>query len=183
MPHQHLCPWWMTWTFDNPLRRLVHHPDRIVAPYVRKGDLAADIGCGMGHFTLGLARTVGPSGRVVAVDLQPQQLAVVNRRAARASVGDRVETRLARTDHLPLPSGIAFALAFWMLHEVPDTDAFLTQVRDALAPGGALLVAEPTVHVSQREFDDEVRRAVALGFVAESTSGIRFSRAVQLRRP
>ncbi len=183
MPSAHLCPWWLTWTFDNPLRRLIHPPDVIVAPFVRPGDLVADIGCGMGCFTLGLARSVGPTGRVVAVDLQPQQLAVVNRRAARAGLGDRVETRLAKPDHLPLPAGIAFVLAFWMLHEVDDTDAFLAHVRDALAPGGTLLVVEPTIHVSRSHFDDEVRRATALGFVAESTSGIRFSRAVLLRRP
>jgi ubiquinone/menaquinone biosynthesis C-methylase UbiE len=183
MPHPFLCPWWLTWTFDNPVRRLIHDPQRIVGPFVHPGDMVADIGCGMGHFSLGLARAVGPSGRVLAIDLQARQLEAVNRRAAREGLQSRIETRAAQpAEPLPLPPGIAFALAFWMLHEVPGVDAFLAQVRDSLAPGGTFLVVEPSVHVGRAQFDDEVARAKAAGFSATPLTGIRFSRAVLLRR-
>lgn len=69
-----ICPWWMTYTFDNPLRRLLHDRRRILGPFVRPGMRVADIGCGMGYFTLGLADLVGPQGKVLAVDLQKRQL-------------------------------------------------------------------------------------------------------------
>lgn len=183
MPHTHLCPWWLTWTFDNPLRRLVHDPEGLVAPYVRPGARVADVGCGMGHFTTGLARCVGPTGHVLAVDLQPRQLAVVERRARRLGLHDRVTTRLATPGRLDLDPGLDFVLAFWMLHEVPDVDGFLATIFAFLAPGGGLLVAEPAVHVGQATFDDEVARARRVGFEVQPVEGIRFSRAVLLLRP
>ena len=54
-----VCPWWFAYTFDNPLRRLLHNPRKILGPYVKEGDTAVDIGCGMGPFTVELARLVG----------------------------------------------------------------------------------------------------------------------------
>ncbi len=55
-----VCPWWLCPTFDNPLRRLIHNPDRILAGLVRPGEIALDLGCGMGYFSIPLARLVGP---------------------------------------------------------------------------------------------------------------------------
>jgi ubiquinone/menaquinone biosynthesis C-methylase UbiE len=182
MPHVHVCPWWLTYTFDNPLRRLLHDPVRVVAPFVRPGDRVADVGCGMGHFTLGLARAVGPEGRVLAVDLQARQLAVVERRARRAGVQDRVRTRLATPGSLPLDDDLSFVLAFWMLHEVPDLAGFLARVRDALVPGGGMLVAEPRIHVDDRMFADEMAAAREAGFAVRAVPGIRISHAALLVR-
>ena len=78
----HTCPWWLLFTFDNPLRRLIHDPEKILAPYVESGDAVLDVGCGMGYFSLGLAKLVGPEGKVIAADLQPQMLAGLKKRAA-----------------------------------------------------------------------------------------------------
>ena len=64
-----VCPWWLCYSFDNPLRHLIHDPERLLEPYVKTGMTAVDIGCGMGYFTLGLAKLVGPGGTVIAVDL------------------------------------------------------------------------------------------------------------------
>ena len=182
MAHDHICPWWLTYTFDNPLRHFLHDPDRLVAPFVRLGDHVADVGCGMGHFTLGLARAVGPSGGVLAVDLQERQLAVVARRVRKAGFRDRVETRLATPGHLPLDGGLSFVLAFWMLHEVPDKKTFLAQVRDALLPGGSFLVAEPRMHVTDAEFEVESGMARDAGFAVERLEGVRISRAARFVR-
>jgi ubiquinone/menaquinone biosynthesis C-methylase UbiE len=183
MSSSHVCPWWLTWTFDNPLRRLVHDPDRILSPHVDPGDRVADVGCGMGYFTIPLARRVGPQGRVLAVDLQQRQLSVVESRAQHAGLRDRVSTRLASPGRLDLDPDLAFVLAFWMLHEVPDVDGFLAAVFASLAPGGILLVAEPTLHVSGRRFHDEMERARRAGFVVEVEEGIPFSLAARLKRP
>ncbi len=57
-----VCPWWICYTFDNPLRRLIHDPERLLEPYVKPGMTVVDIGCGMGYFTLG-AGEAGRSGR------------------------------------------------------------------------------------------------------------------------
>ena len=138
-----VCPWWLCPTFDNPLRRLIHNPNRILAGLVQPGQTALDLGCGMGYFSIPLARLVGSEGKVICVDLQEQMLAGVRRRAERTGVADRIRLHRAGTDGLGLTETVDFALAFWMLHEVPDQAAFLAEVRACLKPGSHLLIVEP----------------------------------------
>ncbi|MHB8055658.1 MAG: hypothetical protein ACYDH3_10480 [Candidatus Aminicenantales bacterium] len=57
-----ICPWWLCFTFDNPLRRLILKPEKILRPYLREGDRAIDVGSGMGTFTIPLAKLVGSRG-------------------------------------------------------------------------------------------------------------------------
>ena len=68
----HVCPWWGGYFIDNRFRRLLHDPQAILAPHVQPGDSALDFGCGMGFFSIGIARIVGDEGWVIAVDLQQQ---------------------------------------------------------------------------------------------------------------
>ena len=67
----------------------------MLKPFVRVGMTVVEPGPGMGFFTLELARLVGPEGRVIAVDVQPQMIAGLRRQAERAGLIDRIETRLA----------------------------------------------------------------------------------------
>ncbi len=55
--------------FLDPIRRLFEPPKRLIKPYVKKGQVVADLGCGSGYYTLALAELVGPKGKVYAVDL------------------------------------------------------------------------------------------------------------------
>jgi 2-polyprenyl-3-methyl-5-hydroxy-6-metoxy-1,4-benzoquinol methylase len=52
----HVCPWWLAYTFDNPIRRFFHKPDQMLAKFVKEGMTVVDIGCGMGYFSIGLAK-------------------------------------------------------------------------------------------------------------------------------
>jgi len=69
-----VCPWWLGYLLASPIRRLLHNPTRILTPFVRPGMTVLEPGPGMGYFTLELARLVGTSGRVVAVDVQPKMI-------------------------------------------------------------------------------------------------------------
>jgi SAM-dependent methyltransferase len=80
MAHR-VCPWWLGHVLINPLRRLWQDPRKILAPFVREGMTVLEPGPGMGFFTLELARLVGPSGRVVALDVQSKMLDRLKRRA------------------------------------------------------------------------------------------------------
>src|SRR5271157_4508110 len=134
---QRVCPWWLGYLLASPVRRLFEDPVRVVAPFVREGMTVLEPGPGMGFFTLELARLVGPSGRVVAVDLQPRMLSVLRRRARRRRLQDRVETRLASEDGMrlaDLAGRVDFALAFAMVHEVPDAGRFFGEVAAAVKP-------------------------------------------------
>jgi ubiquinone/menaquinone biosynthesis C-methylase UbiE len=161
-----VCPWWIGYLLVVPLRRLVQDPAAILAPHVREGMTVLEPGPGMGFFTLELARRVGPRGRVVAVDLQPRMLSALRRRAARAGVAERIETRHARPESLgiaDLAGKVDLVVAFAVVHELPDAARFFAEVRAALAPGGTVLVAEPAGHAKATEFEASLAAAEHAG--------------------
>ncbi|MFH1036012.1 MAG: class I SAM-dependent methyltransferase [Pseudomonadota bacterium] len=181
---EHVCPWWLCYTFDNPLRRLVQDPVATLRPYLAQGQTALDLGCGMGYFSLGMARLVGDKGRVVAVDLQEKMLATLRRRATKQGLAARIQTRRCSPDDLGLDDlrgQVDLALAFWMLHEVPDQAGFLGQVAQALGDGGRLLVAEPRFHVSEEAFQAELDSACAGDWEVLERPNIWGSRSALLR--
>lgn len=177
----HVCPWWLTPSFDNPLRRLFQNPERILTGLVSPGQAAADLGCGMGYFSIPLAQLVGPAGRVFAVDLQAEMLAGVERRARRAGLGEHLILHRAAPDRIGLEAPVDFVLAFWMLHEVPDQERFLAEVRGFLKPGGLFLLVEPLLHVSGKDFENSLLRARRAGFDQVDPHPVALSRAVLMR--
>lgn len=81
----------------------------------------------MGFFTLELARRVGPTGRVIALDVQPKMIERLKRRAANAHLADRIDARVTRPDSMQidgLESRVDFILAFAVVHEMPDAAVF-----------------------------------------------------------
>lgn len=174
---KHVCPWWLAYTFDNPLRRLFHKPEKMLAPYVGKGMAALDIGCGMGYFSIAMAKMTGEGGLVLAVDVQQKMLDILRKRAERAGVSGRIITRLTPPDSMEVDEKVDFALAFWMVHEAPDSRRLFAQARPALKPGGRLLMAEPKLHVSSEEFAESIKMAEAEGFSLIERPRIMFSHA------
>ena len=166
MPHR-LCPWWIGYPLICPLRRFGQNPDKILAPYVREGMIVLEPGPGMGFFTLALARMVGPSGRIIAVDIQSKMLERLKRRAAKVGLMERIETRLASSDSLEiadLGESIDFTLAFAVVHELSDVARFLAEVSAASKVGATLLLAEPKGHVKEPEFQSQLQAASQAGF-------------------
>jgi len=169
----------------SPLRRLMHDPAKILAPYVRDGMTVLEPGPGMGFFTLELARRVGASGRVVAVDIQPQMLDRLKRRAARAGVLARLDIRLAQPDSMRLAGAagtVDFVLAFAMVHEMPSAALFFQEAAQAMKPGACLLLAEPAGHVKPALFEAELASAAQAGLHVSDRPVIRHSLAAVLAR-
>lgn len=179
----HTCPWWLGYTFDNPLRRRIHNPATILGHLVHPGDTVVDIGCGLGFFTLALAEMVGAQGTVIAVDLQRQMLERTRRRAERRGLAGRVRFHECVADRLGVAGPVDFVLAFWMVHEVRHPAAFLAEVRAMLRPAGHILIAEPRGHVPAVRFARTVERAREAGFALGASPWVRFSRAVLCTAP
>ncbi|MGD0199708.1 MAG: class I SAM-dependent methyltransferase [Bryobacteraceae bacterium] len=180
-----VCPWWLGYVLASPLRRLWQDPAKILAPYVHEGMTVLEPGPGMGLFTLELARLVGASGRVVAVDIQSRMLAGLKRRAARAGLVERVDARLAAPDSMglaDLAGAVDFALAFFMVHELPAEDRFFSEVAAALKPGACLLLAEPPGHVKAAQFDAELQAAALAGLELVDRPPVSRSRAALLKK-
>jgi 2-polyprenyl-3-methyl-5-hydroxy-6-metoxy-1,4-benzoquinol methylase len=180
--HHHVCAWWVAFTFDNPLRKLFHNPAKIFRDYIKEGMTVVDVGCGMGYFSIGMAKLVGANGKVIAVDLQQKMLDVMQKRARRSGVADRIAAHRCQSDSLGLWKPADFILAFWMVHEIGDRDNFFRQLRSILPPEGKILIAEPKMHVTAEELDKTIEIAHDNGFHCSDRPQIRFSRTALLER-
>jgi len=180
---ERVCPVWIGYLLASPLRKLLNDPRKILGPYVKTGMTALDVGSAMGFFSLPMAELVGPNGRVICVDFQEGMIKRLERRTSKAGLAERVQTRVCSQNSLGLDDlrgGIDFALAFAMVHEVPDATTLFSEIHRALKPGGTVLVAEPRGHVAREEFEASVSTAVRSGFSIVERPIIRLSRAVLL---
>jgi len=159
-----VCPTWFAWVINNPVRRWLHKPEEILGQLITPGSTVVELGCGSGPFTVALAQMVGPSGRVIAADVQPAMLAKVEKRVAQSGLQERVELHVCVRGHIGLSARVDFVLAFWMIHEVPDAAALFAEMHEKLNPAGKLLLVEPKFHVRQRDFEKEVGAALEAGF-------------------
>ncbi len=175
-----ICPRWLCFTFDNRFRKLLHNPDVILSPYVGPGDRVIDVGAGMGYFSMALARLVGTAGRVTAIDIQEKMLAALLRRAEKNGVSEIIRVHQAAPDSLGDHPKADFILAFWVVHEVPDQRAFLTEIFNLLKPGGRFLLVEPKIHVPAKALLKTIQTANEIGFVVKDKPKVRLSRGVLL---
>jgi len=163
-----VCPWWRGYLLASPVRRwLGQDPVKILSPSIREGMTVLEPGPGMGLFTVPLARMVGSAGRVIAVDVQPQMIQSLKRRAAKENLRDRVDARVTTAETMgivDLAEKVDFTLAFAMVHEFPDAAHFFRTVSHASRPGAQMLLAEPRGHVKEKDFSEELAAAGAAGF-------------------
>lgn len=109
---------------------------------IKAGMTVADIGAGVGYTSLRLARRVGAEGVVLATDLQPEMLRMLNANARQAGVKNIKALRATQAD-TRLPEGqVDLALMVDVYHESSDPEALLKGIRKALKPGGRLVLVE-----------------------------------------
>ena len=97
---EHVCPLWVGYLLASPVRKLFQDPEKIVGQHVGYGMTVLDIGCAMGFFSLPLAEMVGVQGKVICIDLQERMIEILENRARKAGLSERIETRLCGRDSL-----------------------------------------------------------------------------------
>jgi len=175
---EHVCPWWLAYTFDHRLRRLIQNPEKILKPYVRRGMTVVDIGCGMGFFSIAMAKMVGENGTVISVDLQQKMLDVLCKRAENENIPTNIIKHKCDQNNLGIDQTADFVLSFWMLHEVPDKKHFIKQVFAVLKPAGQFLIVEPKIHTDRSYFDEIVTVCKQSGFLLRGYPKIFMSRSI-----
>jgi ubiquinone/menaquinone biosynthesis C-methylase UbiE len=114
----------------------------IEALAIQPGQTVCDMGCGNGFYTLELARRVGPRGRVYAVDVQPEMLRMLLGRLVEQGIHN-VKPVLGTPIDPRLPKGeVDLVLCIDVYHEFSNPQAMLERIRESLAPGGRLVLAE-----------------------------------------
>ena len=118
-------------------------PDRALdAIGIKRGDVVADIGAGVGYFSWRMAERVGPSGKVYANDIQPAMLEQLKKNIAARGLTN-VMPVLGAEDDPKLPVGaLDLALLVDVYHELSQPRKMLAKIRAALRPGGRLVLLE-----------------------------------------
>jgi ubiquinone/menaquinone biosynthesis C-methylase UbiE len=160
-----VCPWWVAYLFDNPLRRMIHPADKILGPYVTEGMTVLDFGCGFGHYALGMARLTGASGQVFAADVQQKMLDKTMARAIKAGLEGIIRPLHCASQGIGVSTEMDFVLASNSLHETPNPAAALAELFAVLKPGGRFLLMEPRAHLKGEAFEAEVTLAKTAGLV------------------
>jgi ubiquinone/menaquinone biosynthesis C-methylase UbiE len=178
----HICSHKKSWILDSPLRRYFQNPDKILGKYVGAGMKVLDIGCGTGFTAIPLARMVGTTGSVTAVDVQQEMLDKLKKRAEKAGVVDIIKFSKSDGETLGVSGEFDFAVAFYVVHEVPSTAMLLSEVYSLLKPKGLLYIAEPSFHVPFSDFEKMLKTAIEIGYKAKESPVLSFSHAVLLEK-
>jgi ubiquinone/menaquinone biosynthesis C-methylase UbiE len=118
-------------------------PDRALDVLkIQKGTAVADIGAGSGYITVRLARRVGSNGKVYANDLQPQMLNLLDRRLMREKISNVTLVQGSADDPKLAPGSVELELMVDVYHELSQPQSILRHLREALRPGGRLVLLE-----------------------------------------
>ena len=125
---------------EDPERDGWQQPERVIAALdLKPGDVVADLGAGSGYFTLRLARTVSPRGRVYAVDIDRQLLEYIERRAKEEHL-QNIQPILADPHDPKLPpSSVDLIFVCDTLHHISERPTYYPLLARALKPGGRLV--------------------------------------------
>jgi len=124
----------------DPKRATWQKPDWVVrALGLRRGQVVAEIGSGPGYFTLRLARAVGPSGRVYAVDPEPSVLDVLRQRLRRFGIHNVTPVLGLGDDPLLPPGACHLALIVNAYHHFEDGPALLRRLARSLVARGRVV--------------------------------------------
>jgi precorrin-6B methylase 2 len=128
---------------ERPEREREEEPAKLIeALEVKEGMVIADVGAGSGYHTFRLAPLVGPDGKILAVDIQPQMLDLIRKRAAKQQVKNIELIRGTQTDP-KLPAGaVDLILMVDVYHEFSHPYEMGEKLVAALKPGGRLVFVE-----------------------------------------
>jgi ubiquinone/menaquinone biosynthesis C-methylase UbiE len=144
-------------------REQEQRPDEVIKTMgLRDGDVVADLGCGTGYFARRMARAVAPKGRVYAVDIQPEMLALMKGLLEKEGITNVIPV-LGEAGDPKLPkAGLDWILLVDVYHEFQEPKAMLAKILASLKPGGRVAHLEYRLEGdSARHIRAEHRMSVA----------------------
>ena len=178
--HTRVCPAELSGSLDNSLRRFFQNPVKILNPYIEKGMTVLDLGCGPGFFSVEISKMVTSSGKVIAVDLQEDMLEKVRSKIKGTDSEKIIVLHKCDADKVGVTEKVDFVLAFWMIHEVPDKQKLINELKSIIKPEGKIFIIEPKFHVTKSEFDKMIIILEKAGFKIIGRPKVFISRAVLL---
>ena len=177
-----VCPVERAGSLDNRIRRWLQNPKKILKKYINEGMTVLDVGCGPGFFSIDMAHMVGKSGRVIASDLQEGMLQKLRDKLQGTELEERIILHKSEENKIGVVEQVDFILLFYMVHEVPNKEAFFKEIGTILKPNGQVLIVEPPFHVSKSAFEETVRKAREIGFIDVEGPKVLLSKSVILKK-
>lgn len=163
---------------DDPARKVWLPPAEVIGEMaLQPGDTVADVGAGTGYFSLPLAQTIGPKGKLYAVDAQAEMLALIHQKLGEAMLVN-VELVHAEASQTGLPESccnVFFLANVW--HEIEDKTAVLREAMRVLGPGGRIAILDWRPDV-EPEHGPPLAHRVSLLRAIESLSSAGFEQVV-----
>jgi FkbM family methyltransferase len=128
---------------DNENRRELLPPEEtLIKLGLHEGDVMADIGCGIGYFTIPASKIVGDNGKVFAMDILPEMLQDVGKKIKDNNISN-IEIILTEENDLKLEDNkVTFAFISTVLHEADEKENFLNEIKRIISPKGRIAIVE-----------------------------------------
>lgn len=154
--------------FDDPKRDVWQRPDQVLQALTLPPDaVVADLGAGTGYFAVRLAKLL-PSGRVYAVDIEPDMVRYLAERAKRDNLANLVAVQGTPGDP-GLPGKVDLVLLVDVYHHVDERERYFRRLGDHLRPGGRIAVIDfrpdspvgppRSARIAAERVKDELKRA------------------------
>lgn len=179
------CPVWLRWLveIDNPFTKTNRAAFIVDNLALSTGMTVLDAGCGPGRLTVPLCRSVGPAGRVVALDIQPGMLARAKTKTEAAGCTNVDFVAAALGDGSLPVKYFDRALLVTVLGEIPNRAAALAELFSVLKHGGVLAIVEVIFdpHFQTRNAVTEL--AVSTGFCERAFFGHSLAYVIHFEKP
>jgi len=131
---------------DSDIRRKLQPPDKLIERSgIKQGMRVLEVGCGSGAFVTFVARAVGKTGKVYALDIQPAMLRQLKAKLTRPENRDIKNIELIQASAYNLPfenNSLDLVYMITVLQEIPDRQKALAEIKRVLKPEGILAVTE-----------------------------------------
>ena len=182
--HSLPCPVWLRWLveLDNPFTRTNRAAVIIEHLELQTGMTVLDAGCGPGRLTIPIAQKVGDDGTVIALDIQLGMLNRVKNKARNANITNIKFVEAGIGDGKLMCKPLDRALLVTVLGEIPNQEAALREIYEALKPGGILSVTEIMFDPHFQSRKTVMKIAKSIGFNEYNYFGNRIAFTLNLEK-
>ena len=171
---------------DSDYRRWQQPPQKVIERSgIKPGMQVLEIGCGSGAFTTFVAREVGTSGKVYALDIEPKMLDQLRAKLVRPENQDIKNIELVNKSAYELPfadSSLDLVYMITVFQEIPDRNRALAEIKRVLKPGGFLGISELFPDPDYPWKSTTIKQVTSQGFLLDASEGNIWNYTVRFRK-